>query len=771
MKRVIFFLAILLIIAYLPIFFGRTWYFGDTLALMMPGKLAQVQALRQGIIPFWNPYVLGGQPWFADLNQSLLYPSTLAFLFLPAALALKVVILGHMVLTGLGTYLLTKKLKLSSLGATATSIVWVFGAPIVLSTQNFSILQSATWMPWFITGVLGVCAGERKWKACLPIVFLLMVLGGHPQPALYAVLTAAIFAFFYPNISLFKKTVALLIPVLFSIVIGAVVLGPFLELASNSTRSMMTTSDVLNGSLHPAFFLQWLLPNFFTNPQLGMLWGPAWDHLKQPDGYSGWIGIVAVVLLMWKKKKGWYERACLWTILASTILMVEGYIPGVRWLVSVLPILRVIRTPSMAVLLWSLGSAIAVGSVLSDMRMNWERLWKWASKFIPILAILAVAIFTFQSWFPLMWERLDLVTNNVISRSAFHTLDRDAVILKVILTQTFISGLFFVLLLAVLTKTKATAKKFFNLRWLVVLLIFGDLWFAIWPSVHFAPDTIYNAQSEPAKVIRKQGSVWSAITVNDALPYSGLFSYFTDVETQPPFAPSRFTPQEQKNFVELRNRLGNLASNWNELQGIPTPLGYASFVLNSTAAYWKTQNGTNINSIDPAPLTDARYRALAVRYIIQDTLIYPGNTIVNAYPDLQEIATGDGWKVLEDPKALPFVRVVGGESANSATITNVILNWNTITFHVTADHDTEIGIAQAWFPGWRCVRSISTCVVNKRDGWMSLVVPQGDWNIDLNYYPTLMLFWATVSILGVLSWVAYLVLLARSTARIHKRYI
>lgn len=769
MKHATFFLAFFLIIAYLPIFFGKTWYFGDTLALMMPGKLAQVQALRQGIIPFWNPYVLGGQPWFADLNQSLLYPSTLVFFLLPAALALKVVILGHMALTGLGTYLLAKKLKLSSFGAIATSVVWVFSAPIVLSTQNFSILQSATWMPWFVTGVLGACAGERRWKAFLPIVFLLMVLGGHPQPALYAMLFSAIFVFFYPHVSLFKKTIALIIPVLFSIIIGAVVFGPFLELVNNSTRSMMNASDVLSGSLHPAFFLQWLIPNFFSHPHLGMLWGPAWDHLKQADGYSGWIGIVAVILLVLKKQKIWYERACLWTLLVSVVLMIEGYIPGVRRLVSLLPILRVIRTPSMAVFLWSLGSAVAIGSVLSDVRVNWKRLWRLVLKCIPIFIMIAVAVLTFQSWFPLVWERVDLFTNHAISHSSFHTLGRDTVIIKGILTQILASGLFFILLLAVLAKTKVTAKKVSSLRWLVILLIFFDLWFAIWPSIHFAPDTIYNAQSEPSKEIRKRGGVWSAITVNDALPYSGLFSYFTDVETQPPFAPSRFTPQEQKTFVELRNRLGNLASGWNELQGIPTPLGYASFVLKRTADYWKTQNGTNINSINPAPLTDIRYRMLGVRYIIQDLLIYPGDWIVNRYPDLREIAAGDGWKVLEDPKALPFVRTVAEGFANTATIDNVVLNWNTIKFHVTADQNTKITIAQAWFPGWRCIRSQYACTVREQDGWMNLMVPQGDWNIDLNYYPTNMTLWIGVSIFGVLSWIVYVVLLARPAGRIQKR--
>ena len=52
---------------------------------------------------------------------------------------------------------------------------------------------------------------------------------------------------------------------------------------------------------------------------------------------------------------------------------------------------------------------------------------------------------------------------------------------------------------------------------------------------------------------------------------------------------------------------------------------------------------------------------------------------------------------------------------------------------------------------------------------MNLVIPQGDWSIELDYYPTNMTFWIGVSIFGVFSWVVYVVLLARPTARIQQR--
>ena len=130
------------------------------------------------------------------------------------------------------------------------SVVWVFSAPIVLSTKLFCtsvcnldavVCDRSSWR---------VCR-RKRWKA-LPIVFLLMILGGHPQPALYAVLVAMICMFFYPRVSLFKNS-RLAHSIIFSVVIGVVVFGPFLELVSRSTRSMMNASDVLGGVCIPHF--------------------------------------------------------------------------------------------------------------------------------------------------------------------------------------------------------------------------------------------------------------------------------------------------------------------------------------------------------------------------------------------------------------------------------------------------------------------------------------------------------------------------------------
>ncbi len=59
---------------------GKTIYFGDNYYLMLPQKIFLVEQLKQGVVPFWNPYNFSGVPFLADINHAPFYPSTLLFL-------------------------------------------------------------------------------------------------------------------------------------------------------------------------------------------------------------------------------------------------------------------------------------------------------------------------------------------------------------------------------------------------------------------------------------------------------------------------------------------------------------------------------------------------------------------------------------------------------------------------------------------------------------------------------------------------------------------
>src|SRR5262245_12158443 len=54
--------------------------------------------LAAGRMPFWNPFIYGGQPYFAGFQSALLYPVTWIHFLLPTHLAINFEIAIHILL-------------------------------------------------------------------------------------------------------------------------------------------------------------------------------------------------------------------------------------------------------------------------------------------------------------------------------------------------------------------------------------------------------------------------------------------------------------------------------------------------------------------------------------------------------------------------------------------------------------------------------------------------------------------------------------------------
>src|SRR3989338_7136084 len=149
MKKTAFILCIVLLIVYSPVFFsGKTWYFADNYALTVPQKLYAVDSIKRGVLPFWNPLVLSGLPFLADINNSMVYPWTVLFFLFSPAVALNITVISHLFLTGLGMYALCRVLKQSPWQARVGAVVWMLSGHMVAVSNNIALLQSTAWLPW-----------------------------------------------------------------------------------------------------------------------------------------------------------------------------------------------------------------------------------------------------------------------------------------------------------------------------------------------------------------------------------------------------------------------------------------------------------------------------------------------------------------------------------------------------------------------------------------------------------------------------------------------
>ncbi len=142
------------------------------------------RCLLQGELPFWNPYVNGGQPLIGNPQMGIFYPTTLLLLFVPTAHWLSLVAALHLLWSGFGMHLWLRLLGCSPSASVWGTCAWMGCTAVVARAQFPPFLMSITWYPWVLWGI------ERLWQQptvrnalWLALVGALGILAAHLQGA------------------------------------------------------------------------------------------------------------------------------------------------------------------------------------------------------------------------------------------------------------------------------------------------------------------------------------------------------------------------------------------------------------------------------------------------------------------------------------------------------------------------------------------------------------------------------------------------------------
>jgi hypothetical protein len=159
---------------------------GDSVTLFYPWRVFQSSSLKQGVLPLWNPLILGGTPFQAEAQSALFYPFHLLYLILPSPVAWTVNLLLNMALAGAFTAWFVRDIGGSRTGAIVAGIVFSC-CGFVTAFQVFSPLaDSLIWLPFIFWAVHRLCASPSIPTAVVAAVgFALTVLAGHPETSLH----------------------------------------------------------------------------------------------------------------------------------------------------------------------------------------------------------------------------------------------------------------------------------------------------------------------------------------------------------------------------------------------------------------------------------------------------------------------------------------------------------------------------------------------------------------------------------------------------------
>jgi hypothetical protein len=355
-------------------------------------------------IPFWNPFIFGGLPYWAHFESTIFYPLNFLFLLMPPERAYGFNVLFHVFLTFLGMYFLSKSLKFSPLGSFAAATVYSFNCLMMATVYDGQMFrtQSYLWIPmilWCLNKSLSSLS--FKLHAILAGVFWgFQILSGAPQDAFYTffagILFLAINLRFSRDMNGRNLKVLLIAGVLLFVGFGvaAIQIIPSFELINHSVRSVLNAyDDATLGSYPPQGLATLVMPHFFGNYAKGTFWVS--DVPWSVPLYNLYVGITPIILFFFvsgcKKNHGKIFVYGIILAVVALCLALGSYTPIYK-LIYHLPGFDKIRAPAKIIVLWVFAWALVTGilftNLLSSGKETISSRIKWIFFVLILLAIL-----------------------------------------------------------------------------------------------------------------------------------------------------------------------------------------------------------------------------------------------------------------------------------------------------------------------------------------------------------------------------------------------
>ena len=286
--------------------------------------------------------------------------------------------------------------------------------------------------------------------------------------------------------------------------------------------------------------------------------------------------------------------------------------------------------------------------------------------------------------------------------SAFHTFERD----RIVISQ--ISGNILVASFLVLLTTLFLSRKW----WIPILvLLFFDL--SLFNSRYLYsinrevfPQDLVSFSPLPRTVTAQD----RILSYQDIDPFTGLGNYWENMTLRPPFAESFFSKTEMEEGNILRQRLKDLSLNWNMVFNVPSPNGYATFLLADYADFLSGGNDKRLNTPDWSNVPSGKLNELSVAHFLTEK------------------------GLTENADALPRARI---EDADGVVLPAEILTSQPerILIRVVATEPSTLVLADAYYPGWEAAVDGVPTRVEPKGAFRSVRVPAGESLVEFRFRP------------------------------------
>jgi len=161
-----------------------------------PWRVYVSQALHQGFLPFWNPYIYCGAPLMAEDQPAVFYPLNILSYALSPPDAVLFMALARLFIAGLATYWFVRTISVGKFGALVSAITFTFSGFMIVWLGH-PHTNVAAWLPaLFLTLEWLYRRTSLRHMAFVSLVVAAQLTGGHGETALYTLSAGGIYYLF-----------------------------------------------------------------------------------------------------------------------------------------------------------------------------------------------------------------------------------------------------------------------------------------------------------------------------------------------------------------------------------------------------------------------------------------------------------------------------------------------------------------------------------------------------------------------------------------------
>ncbi len=708
----VFSISVFVFLVFLPVFIsGKVLITGDNFDLIFPQKQFLVDEIKSNRFPLWNPYILSGTPYLADINLGTLSPlNSIYFLTSSIEKAGTYLLILQVFITALTIYVLCRYYKISKVGSVLASLIFVFSGNMLSYFTNLAIVSVVVFIPLLI--LLAEKFINRKRLSTLLVLgyfYGMQILSGHVQITYYTAFAITSLIFLYDKSTLLKKAIYIIIFLAVAVSIAAFQLLPFLEFVYFTPRFNQGFNWVIQGQLSYIDLIKFIIPK--------SLWSvTGWVDFssKQTVGYIGVVPFTLFLIGVFKASK----RFIFWSVIAfiSILIALGANTPLYLLLYKTVPFFSSFRVPSQSLIFFSFSASLLAGYGFDKVVQFKSRISHSIVKRILFISGL-VFILLIAAFYFLISERniLSELFSYVSSFGSF--LSKNPYKYVVTLLNTYLIFIFLTIFIIGLL-LMILSKRIIGIT-LIIVTILVDIFLSTQASI--VTGDIDRIKSE------------NTITELNSNKYA--YKIYTVPPIQKPDT-NIFLPTIEELFA--KEKKGLLLPNHNIPEKFHALDGYASMALSKYIDRF-ANSGQTITGLGAFKLTSSQLFENGVKYVISK---FPVNSVNGL-----KLVTDKQYYIYEVIDSKPRVFIDG---QNSRIVSQKELP-GVLSVTTFSSAESNLIYLDAMYPGWSVYVDGNRASIDLYNMvYKSVAIPKGTHVVEFIYKPNLPFIGMIISVISIL---------------------